>query len=79
VNDENKPILLNNDISIDDFKKIHNKALLYSRLVAARRFLKFSLKHPLISMKEIGNPFVFIKKAFMKTNTLKMIREQKGI
>lgn len=77
VNDMNKPFMLNKDIDLEEFKKIHNKALMYSRLVSMKRFLRTFVRYPIRTLKEIGNPFIFIKKNLIYVNTLKLLKSTK--
>jgi radical SAM superfamily enzyme YgiQ (UPF0313 family) len=79
VHETNKPLMLDKDIDIEEFKKIHNKALMYSRRIVAKRFVRSFFKHPIGTLQEIGNPLTFLKKAMIGSNTLKIIQKEKGI
>jgi anaerobic magnesium-protoporphyrin IX monomethyl ester cyclase len=79
MHEANKPLMLDKNIDIKEFKKIHNKALMYSRLIVAKRFIRSFIKHPIGTLQEMGNPWIFIKKAITSSNTLKIIQKEKGI
>ncbi len=77
VNDMNRPLMLDKDIDIEEFKKIHDKALLYSRLVSMKRLLRAFIRHPIWTIKGIGNPFIYIRKNLIHANTLKFVKPEK--
>ena len=79
VNDVNKPLMLDPGIDIKEFKKIHDQALMYSRKASIRRFIKTFIRYPIGTIKDIGNPFVFIKKNMLHANTLKILKQGKNI
>ena len=78
LSEAHKPIMADKGIDINEFKNIYYEALKYSRLIAAKRLLRTFLKYPIRTIKNIGNPFAFVKNNVIKeANTFRLLKSKK--
>jgi len=76
VNDQNRPLTLDPDIKIEDFKEVFEGAVKIAQKISAKRLIKRMTFHPFVTMKEIGNPIKFAieKYKIFTSGTLKELK-----
>jgi radical SAM superfamily enzyme YgiQ (UPF0313 family) len=61
--EKHKPLLVDESIDMEEYKRIYSKAVNHSKNRIARMFLGYLMHHPMLTIKnDLKNPFLLVKK-----------------